>query len=397
LHTIDSRTGRTVLALAHVAGMIDLVALPLWVGSLMQHHGFSAPQAGLVVTTFLVSVALVSLLLAPRLNRPPRGVSASAGFALGAAAFLVVGTRPVGELAPAAMAAWHALAGLGVGCALSLTHGRIGRSANPHRLFATASAALGVFAVVFLAAVPQLIERLGPQMLFGVFSATLALAAAVTLLAFPVAAGQTGVLKSSAPRLARPSRAAALVVCTVVCLTLNQAMVFSFVERIGSARGFGAERVQAVLIALGLVNLLPGVLAALLQPRLAPLAVATAGLVVQAVLALVLSSATDYLPFAVAGALYVSVVIFTHTFLFGLLSQLDPSGRTVAATPAMMMVGSCTGPALGGVVVQGLGYPGLGWVAAAIAVVAVLLVTQARRQMRQHSAHTPRVGTEVLS
>jgi predicted MFS family arabinose efflux permease len=398
LHTIDSRTGRAVLILAHVAGMIDLVALPLWVGSLMQHHGFSAPQAGLVVTAFLVAVALASLLLAPCLHRLPRGVNASAGFAIGAAAFLVVGLQATGSLTPATMALWHALAGVGVGWALSLTHGRIGRSANPHRLFATASAALGVFAVVFLAGVPQLMAHVGPQALFGVFSGTLAVAAAVTALAFPVAA--TPFVAASVPAaapLARPTLAASLVVGTIICLTLNQAMVFSFVERIGSARGFGPERVQAVLIALGLVNLLPGVLAALLQPRLPPLAVGLAGPVLQAVLALVLTSAGAYLPFAVAGAMYVSVVIFTHTFLFGLLSRLDPSGRTVAGTPAMMMLGSSTGPALGGAVVQGLGYEGLGWVAAGIAAAAVLLVSRARQQLRQPSAAVPQARLETLS
>jgi predicted MFS family arabinose efflux permease len=398
LHTIDSRTGRVVLTLAHVAGMIDLVALPLWVGSLMQHHGFSAPQAGLVVTAFLVAVALASLVLAPRLHRLPRGVNASAGFAIGAAAFLVVGLQATGTLTPTAMALWHALAGAGVGCALSLTHGRIGCSANPHRLFAIASAALGVFAVVFLAGVPQLIARIGPQALFGVFTGTLAVASVVAALAFPAsaAASPAGPIPG-ASRLARPTLGAGLVVGAIICLTLNQAMVFSFVERIGIARGFGPERVQAVLIALGLVNLLPGVLAALLQTRLSPLAVGMAGPVLQAALALVLSSSGTYLPFAVAGALYVSVVIFTHTFLFGLLSRLDRSGRTVAGTPAMMMVGSCTGPALGGAVVQGLGYAGLGWVAAGIAAVAVLLLSQAWTHLRERPASALQARAEVLS
>ena len=84
-----------------------------------------------------------------------------------------------------------------------------------------------------------------------------------------------------------------------------------------------------------------------------------------------MSSTLTFAPYAVAAALYVSMVIFTHTFLFGLLSRLDPSGRAVAATPAMMMVGSCIGPALGGGLVAGLGYPGLGSAACVVAAVAV--------------------------
>src|SRR5690606_42110536 len=55
------------------------------------------------------------------------------------------------------LAALHALAGLAAGSALSVTHGTIARSANPHRLFALVGIALGVFAVVFLAGTLQLI------------------------------------------------------------------------------------------------------------------------------------------------------------------------------------------------------------------------------------------------
>ena len=76
------------------------------------------------------------------------------------------------------------------------------------------------------------------------------------------------------------------------------------------------------------------------------------------------------------------MVIFTHTFLFGLLSKLDPTGRATAATPAMMMVGSCIGPVLGGAIVAGLGYPGLGWAASAVAAVAVAGMWQVRGRSR---------------
>jgi predicted MFS family arabinose efflux permease len=278
------------------------------------------------------------------------------------------------------LALLHAAAGFGVGCALSFTHGSIGRSANPHRLFALVNVVLGIFAVAFLGGVPQLIQRSGAQVFFIALASTMAIAAAVTALTFPSVADE-------APRHAAPAvqtsipRAAWFVIGVVMCLTLNQAMVFSFVERIGAARGFGVDKVNAVLIALGLVNLLPGLLAALLQSKWSPVAVGIGGPVGQALLALVMSSTLVFLPYAVAAALYVSMVIFTHTFLFGLLSRLDPSGRAVAATPAMMMIGSCIGPALGGGLVAGVGYPGLGWAASVVSLLAVALMLKVRREL----------------
>ena len=42
--TPSSPGGKAVLTVAHVAGMIDMVALPLWIGALMQHDHCSAPR-----------------------------------------------------------------------------------------------------------------------------------------------------------------------------------------------------------------------------------------------------------------------------------------------------------------------------------------------------------------
>ena len=180
--------------------------------------------------------------------------------------------------------------------------------------------------------------------------------------------------------------AAWLVIFTVICMTFNQAMVFSFLQQVGLAHGFGAASVNGVLIALGFINLFPGALAALSQSRLSPIAVGFAGPVLQAVLALTLTSASAFAPYAVAGAMFVSVVIFTHIFLFGLLSRLDTSGRAVAATPAMMMIGSGTGPAVGGFIVTTFGYAGLGWAAAAVSAIALCLLALLRLQLQARPA-----------
>lgn len=384
---IDSKMGASVLTLSHVAGMVDMVALPLWIGALMQFYGFSAPQAGITVTLFLAAVVVSSLVLAPRFNRLPRRAMVSGGFFLAAAAFMGAGDQPLSVESLPVMVVLHVVAGLGVGSALSMTHGSIGRSHNPHRLFALVNVVLGVFAIFFLAGVPQLIAKSGASLLFVVFGSTMAVAGLVALVGFPLTT-DVQVVEPQAP-MARFSPATWLVIVAVACLTLNQAMVFSFVERVGAERGFGTDKVQGVLIALGLVNLLPGALAALLQKRLSPTTVGMAGPMLQALLALTLSGSQTFAPYAIASAMYVSIVIFTHTFLFGLLSQLDPSGRAVAGTPAMMMIGSCLGPAVGGGVVHALGYQGLGWAACVVAAVAVALMGMVRARLREDQVKNP--------
>ena len=280
------------------------------------------------------------------------------------------------------LAVLHVAAGIGAGSALSFTHGCIGRSQNPHRLFAVANVALGVFAVFFFGGVPQLILKAGAQSFFWVCTALMLIGALVTALGFPTIAGESAASQAiqTAEQRHQPIHSAAWIIAgVVVCLTLNQAMVFSFVERIGADRGFGPERVQGVLIALGLVNLTPGALAALLQKRISPLVVGMLGPIGQALLALTIANTSGFAPFAVAACFYTFMVIFTHAFLFGLLARIDPTGRAVAATPAMMMIGSCIGPALAGGLVHGIGYVALGWAATAVSVVALIAMTQVKR------------------
>lgn len=380
MNTVNTFLGKTVLTLAFVAGMIDMVALPVWVGAFMQHYQYSPPQAGLTVTLFLAGVVLASLFFAPKFNRLNQRMVATIGFAVAGMSFFAVSLQPAVVASFSTVAALHLLAGVGAGAGLSATHGSIGRSHNPHRLWAISNVALGVFAVVFLGGMPKVIQGVGVVALFQGFSALMFLACVISLLAFPATDKSTEALQAADVAGKKPiPRAAWFIVGVVICLTINQAMVFSFVERIGAAHGFTADQVTSVLIALGLVNLLPGALAALLQTKLSPSIVGMAGPIGQAALALTMTLSVGFAPYAVAAALYVSMVIFTHTFLFGVLAKLDTSGRTVAATPAMMMAGSCVGPVIGGTLIQAFGYPGLGYAACVVSAIAVFLMMQERR------------------
>lgn len=361
--------GSIALVIAHCAGMIDLVALPVWVGALVERFGFRPQEAGALVTLFLLGAVAASAVVAPRLNRLNQRLVATGGFGVAAVAFFLASTQA--SFAP--LAGLHLLAGLSVGTALSMVHGTMGRSANPHRLFAMAGIAIGLTGVVLLGAIPQLLIARGGPSLFHVFAAVMAIAtvACAALFLNPPAMAEE--------RHAPFSRATWFTILGVSVMTFNQAMVFSFVEVIGKARGFEAGSVLAVLIALGIINfLVPSPLAALLQKRLPAPLVVQVGPAVQALLALVVTMATSFTIWAPAAAVFVAIQIFTHTFAFGLLARLDPSGRAVAATPAMLMIGAALGPIVGGVLGENFGFGALGLAAVLVAFVAIALFTKAK-------------------
>jgi predicted MFS family arabinose efflux permease len=362
----DSKRGRIALMVAHCAGMVDLVALPVWVGALVSHYRFDPQQAGLLATLFLVGAVLASVTLAPRFNRTNGRIAATTGFGGAALGFALASTT----MDFGALAGLHALSGVAAGAALSVTHGTIARSTNPHRLFAIVGMALGVFAIVFLGATPQIVAAAGGAALFRVFAGLMVAGALVSMLAFPVP-DAPGTSPSPAAPPSRIPSAVWLGIVGIACMGLVQSMTFSFLERVGSDRGFGLQAVTGVLIALGIVNLFPAALAALLEKRWSPRSVLLVGPVLQALLVVVMMNSPAFAPYAASAAVFAAVMIFTHTFGFGLLARLDPSGRAMAATPAMLMAGAAIGPVLGGTLVKTFGYGSLGAAAIAIGAVAV--------------------------
>ncbi|RIX49581.1 MAG: MFS transporter [Rhodocyclales bacterium GT-UBC] len=366
--------GQLALMVAHCAGMVALVALPVLVGTLVAQYGFDAQRAGGLVTLYLGGAVAGSLFFAPYLNRFHARSAATAGYACAALAF--AGLAGSGDYG--AMALLHGLAGIAAGSALSFTHGTIGRSAQPHRLFGMVSIALGIFAIAFLGGTPKLVAMVGGPALYWVLGASMLAAACVAAIAFPTAP-QGERSSGGAGEAGQPLSAAAwLGAVGLAFFSLMNATVFSFVERIGIERGFGSEAVSGVLVAIGLINLFPAPLAVFLERRWSARAVVLAGPLVLAVLALVVTRSVDFLPYAAAAGFLPGVLLFVHTFAFGLLARLDPSGRILAATPAMMMTGAALGPILGGTVVTLAGYDNLGLVVVLVAPLAIACFARAR-------------------
>lgn len=368
------RRGALALIIGHCAGLIDLVALPVWVGALITRFGFSPQQGGALATLFLVGVVVASVVTARLFNTIPRRILTVIGFAVAAGTFLLAAGQT--EFMP--LAVLHFIGGIANGVALSLVHGSIGRSANPHRMFAFAGIGLGLTGVIFMATVPNLLAQFGGAILFQSFGVIMAIAALAALLAFPDVGTQNQTKQTRIPF----APGVMAVVAGVSLMTFNQAMVFSFVEVIGHARSFAPEAIVGTLIALGMVNFIgPAPLAGLLEKRLSARKVVMTGPVVQAVFALLLTYSTVFMIWSPVAAIFVAVQIFTHTFAFGLLARMDRTGRAVAATPAMLMAGSALGPIVGGVLMETISIGALGIMAVIISILSVTCFTKGTGQI----------------
>jgi predicted MFS family arabinose efflux permease len=372
----ESKRGIFALMVAHCAGMLDLVALPVWVGTLISRYHFDPQEAGGLATLFLIGASLASLLLAPHYNKLNAKWVAVFGFAVAALAFLLAALN----MAFPVLAALHLVGGLAAGAALSFTHGTIGRAANPHRIFAYAGLAIGIFGVAFLGTMPGVVAKFGGPALFVVIAIIMGAATAVALLFFPRPVRHIATDDAEFARKLPPlGRAVWFNIVAIALLAMTQAMTLSFFERIGMARGFGLELVSTALAIYGITSIFPAPLAAILEKRIAATTVICTFPLLQAICALVITHTSSFVLFTAGGALMVFTIIFTHTFAFGLLARLDPTGRAVAGTPAMLMVGAATAPFLGGTLVKFFGFEAIGYAAVVLVAIELLLFNAGRQ------------------
>lgn len=368
---INTKGAWMALIFGHMAGMIDLAALPVWVGTLIGGFGFMPAQAGGLVTLFLAGVVASSVLLSPIFHKMNGRWMAPLGFWISTLAFLGM-SQMTGF---PAFAILHLIAGLGTGLAISFVHGTMGRTNNPHRVFAMGSFGLGITAVLFLGIAPPLIAANGPKTLFYVFVGVMGLAAIISTLLFPNVSRNEDVVAETR----KFSKAVWFVIFAVMLMAMNNAMILSFAERIGIDSGFAVEKVQMALVFMGFMSIVPSILAAFFQKRLPALKVAIVGTLLHAVLGLIIMGVPGFNAFIIPLVFFPFVMIFAHTFVFGHLAAIEPTGRAVAATPAMIMTGSATAPLLGGILVQSVGYNALGFTALAIGIISMLLFIKAKK------------------
>lgn len=368
MKSIDKKTSWFALVVGHIAGMIDLAALPIWVGTLIVGYNFLPTEAGGLATLFLMGVVLCNLVLSPIFHKINGRWIAPSGFWLSAVMFLFMTQTTSFPL----MAILHFVAGVGAGIGVSLTHGSMGLTKNPHRVFAIGSIGLGSFVVLYLGVTPKFIASSGPSMLFWVFAGVMGSAAIIHTLFFPSVTPNTTNKETTSKERPKFTAKVWFLIIGIMLMAMNNAMILSFAAQAGINMGFGSERVQMALISMGIVAIFPAMIAAILQYKMSPMLVALFGAILHGVCALSLMSANSFLIFILSLIIFPSILMFTHTFLFGYLMNLEPTGRAVSATPAMIMTGSAIGPFLGGTLVQNFGYTALGITAMALAVIAFI-------------------------
>lgn len=340
-------------------------AMPFLLGALMERLSLGAAGAGLLASFELSAVALVSLLVAPRVGRTSR-----LGLALTGAAIAACG-HGASALAETygPLAAARAVAGVGEGLALAAGSAAVAASPDPDRLYARVAVVAGSAGALLLLALPYVTRPFGFRGGFTLL-AVVCLVLAPFLRALPTAPSIDPTSRSTPPN----RRLAVATLVALVLLSLGEGSIWAFAERIGMRAGLSAEGVGSALAAATLLGLGGAGLASWLGTRSGRTGPVAAGV-------LGVAASTFALGYVTTAAAYVGLVLwwsasffFTLPYLMGTAAALDREGRWIAAAAGLLTVGIALGPGIAGTLVARFGFPALSWLVAGSCAAGLALV-----------------------
>ncbi|MFP6849665.1 MAG: hypothetical protein VCA57_13275 [Pseudomonas sp.] len=177
MNSADSRSFRIALIAGHVAWMIDIVLLPLWVGGLVEGYKYSPAQANSIALSLLISVIAARCLLDLLLHHYSVPWVPAVRVAMASLCFMVI---------------WFAsdfltfllLHALFLVCRLSVINGAIGRPIK-HRTVTLTTTGLDVFSIALICACIEIIAATESHSRLLIFLDIMAAAALVNILLIP--------------------------------------------------------------------------------------------------------------------------------------------------------------------------------------------------------------------
>ncbi len=342
------------------------MVLPVILGSAVSDLGLADDQIGLVGSSLLSGAALSALVAAMLVRSLNWRMLAYTALALECVGFLVA--SEVDQFPHILMPLFLASVGGGIAVSLALTV--LSDHTRPERMFGFALTSQVAFQVLGLLTLSWFVEP-GRFDLCLYTLAGIAFIGLCLVLFLPVRGtmpmGTGGVSLSSI--VGQPLALLSLAGCLL--FFINIGAVWAYVERMGSLSGIAPNALGQVLagsVACGML----GSLAAAWQDRrfgyVLPLTVATAGTLFALYLMQVPMS---LVALSTAFAVYNFVWNYSLTYQYAVVTNVDKSGRFVAAAPAFHAIGGAIGPVVAAMLLTSTSLLPVNYIAAAAVVLSL--------------------------
>ncbi|WP_157219957.1 MFS transporter [Flavisphingomonas formosensis] len=348
-------------------GFSSQMVMPLWVGAVIQDLHLSEAAAGRIGSMEFLAVAIVSVLVALRIQSFPTRPTVIVGLIL-----LIAGNvASAFAHSEILLTAARMLCGLGKGLVVAIVFSLAAGSARPTRAFAVLNVVYALFSTFFYLVVPYAISWDGAGGAF-LSMGGVAILGACFMPFFP--ADRLSASEISGLRLRDLPAFGYLAFAALIILWSGHNMVFTFIERIGVRDGLDVKAIGQVLSLSAFLTIAGPGLARAIDTRLGygvPMLTAVALKIATVLVIGYVATATS---FTLAVPAFMLLSLFITPYVMGVLSLADPAGRLAAASSAAMTAGSSLGAWLGGVAITAAGPLGLSWGATAHFVIFTLIV-----------------------
>jgi MFS family permease len=347
---------------------VDLTTfvMPMIVGAIVASHGLSAAQAGFVATAQLVTCAVLSMAIAPKVRvLPPRATLLSG-----------LGLVCIGNFAPIVFTSLPSLviARLAVGVGEALVNVMVAvlaaRLVDPDRAFASISFGIIAGVLIVYLLTPLMVPFAGKDAIFWALTGLpiLAVPFAFWTPAGSCASEDQAPLAPHSPFKITPPIIALL--AGIVGFGVAGNAIFVFVERIGENVGLSFSDMARLLSLVSVVTLLGPAIAHVVGTRFGRVPPLAVGYAAVAVAGLMIGFSHSPIQLG-AGLIVQSIAILLVTpFHMGLLAALDSEGRLVSFSRGILGLGAAITPGVASIALLLGG--GFGMLAILSAVICIL-------------------------
>ncbi len=349
---------------AGAVGPQSVVIAPLLVSALISGMHLPGNIAGLIMSAELMSVAIASFVIAPKMATFSRRTVVVAGSFIAIAGYV----SSMFVMDTSLLFLTRSVAGAGAGLVLAGGNACVAFARDPDRLYSLVILMTGLTHLLLLVLGPLFINHWS-------YSGAGGMQAVFVLLLLPILFliprhSPIEINTSATADVPSYSRPAALAICVAVILFFaHNGAVWSFSQEIGRRTGLTDQQIGLILGLTGFICLLGAVGASVLSTKYGRLRPLLAGIIICLILAVSITLTNNPIVYTVCQAFYQAAIFFTVPYLFGLAAKLDSLGRVVAAAGGGLMFGSALGPAIAGFLI-GLG----GYVLVALFILVSLII-----------------------
>lgn len=328
--------------------------MPIFVGAMIDHLGFSARDAGLIAAVELTSMGAATLTMTVLVNRWNRRAIVLGGLVI----FLIgnLAASVADAFLPLAIA--RTLSGLGSGILLSTMKATVAATRNPVRIFGIYSIVLLVVASAVFPTMPLVLAKWGTSGAYLV-AATLILPGLVLLRWFPPRGLAPAPVREGGERLVNWPMLLAL--SAMLVYFVAQGSVWAYLERMGVASGLDVGVVGKILGGAALAGMAGAALVSWLNVRIGRAKPVFFGVLCSVASLLLLVQGMGAEAYVVAAMTLNLAFFFSGPYLLGAMAALDTQGRVVVMGLVMQSIGGAAGPALAGLIIIGDNYLSVGW------------------------------------